>query len=62
MDFFMNIGKISMSMAQINTQSQVGIAVTDKVLDQQKQTGDAMIKMMEQSVNPGIGSTSDIRV
>ena len=58
----MNIGKVSMNMAQINIKSQVRIAVTDKLMEQQKQTGDAMVKMMEQSVNPEIGSNFDMRV
>lgn len=39
--------------------SQVGVAMLSKSLDTQQQSGNSMVKMMEQSVNPSVGSNFD---
>ena len=47
-------------MAQSNVQSAVGTSVLSMTLDDNKEMGAARYKMMEQSVNPNIGSNIDI--
>lgn len=42
--------------------STIGIAVLSKNLDTVETAGQNMIKMMEQSVNPNLGSTIDTRI
>lgn len=58
----MDIPALSMSMAQNNTETQVGIAILAKSLDTVEQAGDAMVQMMEQSVNPNLGSNIDVSI
>lgn len=42
--------------------SSVGIAVMAKSLDNAQQSGDNLIKMMEQSVNPSLGQNIDMKI
>ncbi len=63
----MDIAGLSMSMAQINTQSAFGVAMLSKSLDQASSTGSQIVGMMdaaamELSVNPHIGGNIDISV
>lgn len=65
----MDIARISMNMAQINTSQAVGTAVLNKAMDTQEMAGAGVLKMMdaaqvamEQSVNPHIGGNFDLRV
>ena len=58
----MDIAALSMSLNQINTSSEVGVAMLSKALETQETLGDEMVKMMEQSVNPNIGGNIDISV
>lgn len=63
----MDIAELSMSMAQINTQSAFGVAMLSKSLDQVSSTGSQIVGMMdaaamELSVNPHIGGNIDISV
>ena len=46
----------------LNLQTEVGAAVLAKNLDIIDEQGQAMIKMMETSVNPNLGANFDIRV
>ncbi len=62
MDLTMDIAALSVGMAQNNSLQDIGTAVLAKNLDTLKTAGDAMVKMMEQSVNPGLGANIDIRV
>lgn len=43
-------------------QNKVAHAVLSKTLDLAQQQGSAMIKMMEQSVSPNLGSQIDVKV
>ncbi|SDB30755.1 YjfB family protein [Eubacterium oxidoreducens] len=52
---------ISMSKAN-QTLMQVGTAVLAQNLDTAETIGDTMTKMMEQSVNPSVGSNFDMSV
>lgn len=40
----------------------IGTAVLSKSLDTFEQSGQDMIKMMEQSVNPNLGANVDVRI
>ncbi len=58
----MDIAALSMTMNQINTSTDVGVAMLSKALDTQEDMGAEMIKMMEQSVTPHIGANIDVSV
>lgn len=63
----MDIAGLSMSLSQIKTQNDVGMAVLDKTLDMNDSMGASLINMMdrsmmEQSVNPNVGSRFDMTV
>lgn len=63
----MDIARLSMSMAQSNLQTDVGVAMLSKSMDLAETTGAAITNMidsaaMELSVNPHIGSNFDMSV
>ena len=58
----MDITEISTSISQANTLNAVGTAVLSMSLDMAETTGENVVKMMELSVNPNIGSNIDVSV
>ena len=60
----MNIPELSTTLANMNLQNQVGVAVLSKALDSTEQSGTSLINMMDRSmelsVNPTIGSNCDM--
>ena len=63
----MNIAGLSMSMATSNTQTQFGVAMLSKTIDQNNQQGEAIAQMidtaaMERSVHPNVGGNFDFSV
>lgn len=63
----MNIGKVSMTMSQIDTTSRVGVAMLSKNIDTMEQAGEGIVKMidaaaMERSINPELGGNIDLRI
>ncbi len=63
----MDIAGLSMSMATMDVQSQVGIKMLSKVIDLGEDMGAGMMQMidaaaMERSVNPAVGGNIDIRL
>ncbi len=58
----MDIAALSMAMAQDRVMTDVGTALLSKAIDQGQESGDALTKMMEQSVNPNVGGNIDISV
>lgn len=56
----MDIPALSMAMAQSQLQTDVGTAILSNVMDNTTDMGDGLAKLMEQSVNPNIGSNIDI--
>lgn len=58
----MDIPLLSMSMANAQVQSNFGVAMLSKSLDTVEDSGDSMVKMLEQSVNPNLGGTIDISI
>ena len=57
----MTIGSLPVSTTQYQQASspEIGMAVLSKTLDSAKASGQNMIKMMEQSVNPNLGTNFD---
>lgn len=62
MDNNMNIGSIPVSTSQPVNSITVGLAILAKSLSTIETAGQNMIKMMEQSVQPNLGNSVDIRV
>lgn len=58
----MDIAALSMASSQANLMTQIGTAVLSMSMDTTEQASQSMIKMMEQSVNPGLGSNIDVSV
>ena len=58
----MDIQQLSMDMAQVKVADQASTAVLKKTLDNFKQSGEQLTKMMEMSVNPNVGGHVDIKV
>lgn len=63
----MDIAGLSMSMATLDVQSQVGIKMLSKAIDMGEELGAGMVQMMdaaamERSVNPAVGGNMDIRL
>ena len=58
----MDIPTLSIAMSQINITNQYNVAMLSKTLDTMEQSGDMMIKLMEQSVTPHLGQHIDINI
>ncbi|MBQ2473506.1 MULTISPECIES: YjfB family protein [Lachnospira] len=58
----MVIGGISTNISTTNVQSDVSVLMLRKQLDTVEQGGVDLTKMMEQSVNPEVGSNIDYSV
>ncbi|MEK4510642.1 putative motility protein [Paenibacillus anaericanus] len=58
----MDIVALSTRMAQTNLQQEVSISVVKMSKDQAVIEGQALIKMMEQSVLPNLGGNLDIKL
>ena len=57
-----DIASMSMAMAANKNASDISVAVLGKTLDNFKDNGADMVKMMEQSVNPYVGGNFDMSV
>ncbi|MCR4606010.1 MAG: YjfB family protein [Eubacterium sp.] len=58
----MSIERYAMLNSNNATLQGVGIAMLKNVMDAEKQMGAELAQMMEQSVNPSLGSNIDLRV
>ncbi|HEX3078693.1 MAG TPA: YjfB family protein [Lachnospiraceae bacterium] len=58
----MDIAAYSSSMSLQNVNMQVSTSVLKMSMDTLEEAGESMIKMMEQSVNPNVGSNIDISI
>ncbi len=63
----MDIAGLSMNMAMMDVQSQVGIKMLSKAIDMGEELGAGVVQMvdaaaMERSVNPPVGGSIDIRL
>ncbi|MBO4898919.1 MAG: YjfB family protein [Lachnospiraceae bacterium] len=57
-----DIASMSMAMAANKTAQDIGVAMLDKTLDNFRDNGADMVKMMERSVQPNIGGNFDMSV
>ncbi len=63
----MDIAAMSVALAQVNTQNDVGVLMLSKSMDMTEALGEGMIEMldasaMENSVTPHLGGSIDVRV
>ncbi len=58
----MDIASLSTTLSMSKVNNDVGVAVLGKQLDMVEVMGDSMIKMMEQSVTPHLGTSIDISI
>ncbi|MBU5469835.1 YjfB family protein [Falcatimonas sp. MSJ-15] len=58
----MDIAALSMAISLQNVNNDAGVLMLSKSLDTLEETGDNMVKMMEQSVTPNLGQNIDIYV
>ena len=55
-----SVGQASTLLAEANLKSDVSIALISESIDANRDNGAAMVKMLEQSVNPSVGQNIDI--
>ena len=58
----MDIAELSMDNSQSSLMYNVSLAVTKMSMDTAETAGENLVKMMEQSVNPNLGSNIDVRL
>ncbi len=58
----MDVAAVSISMSQASLAQNVNIAVAKLAMNSINQTGADLTKMMELSVNPGLGSNFDVSI
>ncbi len=58
----MDIAAVSISMSQASLAQSVNIAVAKLAMNNMNQKGADLTKMMELSVNPGLGSNFDVSI
>lgn len=58
----MDIAALSTSMAMSDINTQISTKVLDMGIDDMKDMGNSMVKMMENSVTPYIGGNIDLRI
>lgn len=57
-----SVGSIGLSVTDVDSMNMIDISILKKSLDTVEQNGDFLIQMMEQSINPNLGSNIDIRL
>jgi hypothetical protein len=57
----MDIAALSMGMSQSSLSLKASVAIYKKVLDTTNENNESLIKSMELSANPNLGSNLDIR-
>lgn len=60
--FQMDIPALSMAMANSQVRADASCQVLKLSMEQTEQVGEQMIKMMELSVNPELGSNLDVKL
>ncbi|MBQ4531109.1 MAG: YjfB family protein [Lachnospiraceae bacterium] len=58
----MDITEVSMAMSQTDVMVAASTAVLGMSLDMLETSGESMVKMMELSVNPNLGSNIDVSI
>ena len=57
----MDIAALSMALSQMSVRTEANVSIMKKTIDQAETNGQDVVKMLEQSVQPHIGSRLDIR-
>lgn len=57
----MDIAALSMALSQMNVRTEANVSIMKKTIDQAETNGQDVVKMLEQSVQPHIGSRLDIK-
>ncbi|RLQ91018.1 YjfB family protein [Planomicrobium sp. Y74] len=57
----MDIAALSMVLSQANIRQEATMSVMKKTMDQAESSGQDVVKMLEQSVQPYIGGTVDLK-
>ncbi|MGB6407639.1 MAG: YjfB family protein [Planococcus donghaensis] len=57
----MDIAALSMAMSQASVRTEANVSVMKKTIDQAESNGQDVVKMLEQSVRPHVGSSIDFR-
>lgn len=57
----MDIAALSMALSQMNVRQEATVSVMKKSMDQAESNGDSVVKMLQQSVQPHIGGSIDIK-
>ncbi len=58
----MDIAALSVVMAQGQVQQQASVQLAAKVMDTAEVNAQNLLKMMEQSVNPNVGQSIDVKL
>ncbi|QHJ69586.1 YjfB family protein [Planococcus halotolerans] len=57
----MDIAALSMVLSQANVRQEATMSVMKKTMDQAESNGQNVVKMLEQSVQPHIGGSVDLK-
>lgn len=57
----MDIAALSMALSQMNVRQEATVSVMKKSMDQAETNGNSVVKMLEQSVQPHLGKSIDIK-
>lgn len=57
----MDIAALSMAMSQASVKTEANVSIMKKTIDQAETNGQEVVKMLEQSVRPHVGSSIDFR-
>lgn len=57
----MDIASLSMVLSQANVRQEATMSVMKKTIDQAESNGQNVVKMLEQSVQPHIGGSVDLK-
>ncbi len=57
----MDIAALSMSLSQMNVRQEASVLVTKKAMDQAETNSASVMKMLEQSAQPHIGGSVDLK-
>lgn len=58
----MDIAALPMALSQMNVRQEATVSVMKKSIDQVESNGDSIVKMLEQSVQPYIGRSIDLKL
>lgn len=57
----MDIAALSMALSQMNVRTEANVSIMKKTIDQAETNGRDVVKMLEQTVQPHIGGSVDLK-